>query len=292
MYYGAQYSSSSGRFLLTALIFSLVCLALVGWAPVSLSAFECTPEKAGYDFWNPQRFIAHAGGVIEGHIYTNSKEALERAYDNGFRLIELDLSKTSDGKLVAVHDWGHWKSVTGATSSPPPTAQQFLNAPIYSRFTPLTYADVVSFFRKKRDAVLVTDKTNEFSMLARTFPDPDRLLVEIFSWDDLKNAVAAGIKHPMPSFLWGKNALEQILKARRIYGVKFLAVHSSQVLMNPSLMSTLTSQGFCIFAYSSNSTDFVKDQIGGNRIFGIYTDYWEPKNSKFNCPTKEQCRTY
>lgn len=129
-------------------------------------------------------------------------------------------------------------------------------------------------------------------MLAEKFPDTDRLLVEIFSWDDLKKAVAAGIKHPMPSFLWGDNALEQILEAKRSYGVKFLAVHTSQVEINSALMKTLSSLGFIIYAFSSNNTDFVKEKLGGNIIFGSYTDFWEPKNSRFNCPTKDHCRTY
>ena len=51
----------------------------------------------------PLRFIAHAGGRIEGMNYTNSLEALNNSYKNGFRLFELDIIETSDGEFVAAH---------------------------------------------------------------------------------------------------------------------------------------------------------------------------------------------
>ena len=52
-------------------------------------------------------YIAHAGGAIDGIRYTNSKEAILNSISKGAKYIELDLSLTRDGKLVAVHDW-HW----------------------------------------------------------------------------------------------------------------------------------------------------------------------------------------
>ena len=42
------------------------------------------------------RFIAHAGGSIDGHRYTNSLEALNENYQKGFRLFELYIIKTKD----------------------------------------------------------------------------------------------------------------------------------------------------------------------------------------------------
>ena len=35
--------------------------------------------------------IAHAGGEIDGYVYTNSLEALQQAASRGYRFIELDL---------------------------------------------------------------------------------------------------------------------------------------------------------------------------------------------------------
>ena len=74
---------------------------------------------------DPSRFIAHAGGEIEGHTYTNSLEAMDQAYDNGFRLFELDIIKTRDGHFVAEHDWKKWKNMTKYTGELPVDLQTF-----------------------------------------------------------------------------------------------------------------------------------------------------------------------
>ena len=52
---------------------------------------------------SPSHLIAHAGGAIDGHTYTNSKEALINALDKGFTYIELDLYETSDSNVVCLH---------------------------------------------------------------------------------------------------------------------------------------------------------------------------------------------
>jgi len=45
--------------------------------------------------------------MIDGYTYTNSLEALEQSYRSGFRLLELDISQTSDGPM--------WRSMIGRT---------------------------------------------------------------------------------------------------------------------------------------------------------------------------------
>src|SRR5690606_19320291 len=60
----------------------------------------------GFNKLTPPPLVAHAGGAIYGFKLTNSLEALEESYENGFKLIEMDFEWTSDGKVVAIHDWG------------------------------------------------------------------------------------------------------------------------------------------------------------------------------------------
>lgn len=43
-----------------------------------------------------ERLIAHAGGKINGDIYTNSREALEASYQRGYKYIELDLQSLNN----------------------------------------------------------------------------------------------------------------------------------------------------------------------------------------------------
>lgn len=70
--------------------------------------------------------IAHAGGAIDGNPYTNSSEALLLSIKGGFRLIEVDFSKTSDGFWIAAHDWEYWAAHTGYEGALPPTINDVL----------------------------------------------------------------------------------------------------------------------------------------------------------------------
>ena len=47
--------------------------------------------------WEDHRTIAHALGGLAGKDYLNSREGFLAMYEQGVRLFELDLSRTSDG---------------------------------------------------------------------------------------------------------------------------------------------------------------------------------------------------
>lgn len=49
------------------------------------------------------RYIAHAGGAIDGIRYTNSSEAFIQAIDDGYRFIEFDLRLSLDGHYFGAH---------------------------------------------------------------------------------------------------------------------------------------------------------------------------------------------
>ncbi|MBE9601592.1 glycerophosphodiester phosphodiesterase family protein [Pedobacter sp. MC2016-24] len=48
--------------------------------------------------------IAHRGGIVDSTSAENSKEALERAIDRGYWMVESDLRVTKDGVLITYHD--------------------------------------------------------------------------------------------------------------------------------------------------------------------------------------------
>ena len=63
---------------------------------------EILNRKNDYEIFNDKkRYIAHAGGEILGNTYTNSLEALNNSYKNGFRYFELDMIVTADNYIVA-----------------------------------------------------------------------------------------------------------------------------------------------------------------------------------------------
>ena len=68
------------------LIIVLVVALLWLVRPMTNSSVPKNPLNADY-------LIAHAGGGIEGKVYTNSKEAVLNSLNNGYRFIELDFDE-------------------------------------------------------------------------------------------------------------------------------------------------------------------------------------------------------
>lgn len=60
---------------------------------------------AEFSMGTPPRFIAHAGGMYQGMVYTNSIAALEHSHQIGYRLQEVDLNITTDNQIILLHDW-------------------------------------------------------------------------------------------------------------------------------------------------------------------------------------------
>lgn len=143
--------------------------------------------------------IAHAGGKIENFIYVNSLESLNSSYQQGARLLELDISETSDNQFVAVHDWAEWKEKSGFLGELPPTHEEFKNHKIHGKFTPLDIADINKWFGNHKDAILITDKVNEPKKFRAQFVDPTRLNMELFTISAIEEFLQDGGK---PEQIW------------------------------------------------------------------------------------------
>lgn len=144
-----------------------------------------------------QDYVAHGGGAIDGYTVTNSLEAVENALSKGVKYIELDLQLTSDGRLVATHDWSTFRMQTGAdkVGDIPMSFNEFRRARIYERFTPLTAEMIDSLFAVHKDAFLVTDKTDDAELIVASFPAiRERIVVECFSPASYRRCSDAGLK--------------------------------------------------------------------------------------------------
>lgn len=112
-------------------------------------------------WYDTEDVVVHALGSIDGVSYTNSKEALERSYQSGKRLLECDLILTSDGQVAACHDWEFWNRETNKADSVDegyvPTLDVFMNHKIMGKYTPLSGDDIVLFLRDHPDVYIITD---------------------------------------------------------------------------------------------------------------------------------------
>ena len=132
---------------------------------------------------NPNHLIAHAGGAMGGHIYTNSKEALTSAINNGFRYVELDLYETADGDVACLHSLEDYQRMT-STDCEVLDTKTFLSHQLYGKYTPMTLNDAIKIW-EERPFYFVTDKISDPKILNRYFKkNRDKVIVEAFTLDD------------------------------------------------------------------------------------------------------------
>lgn len=150
-----------------------------------------------------QNYIAHGGGAIDGHIATNSLEAIDNAIAHGFRYIELDLQLTADSFLVATHDWDSFREITGFKNydNRPPTLEEFKNCRIWGKYTPLTYCMIDSIFFRHPELILVTDKLDDAYYLQKFLPGlTNKTMVECFTRNKFDKIKKTGAFIPMSSY--------------------------------------------------------------------------------------------
>ena len=224
------------------------------------------------------RFIAHAGGQIDGKRITNSLEALNLNYKLGFRLFELDIIKTSDNIYVAYHDWVLWAESTGYKGSLPPTRDVFKKYKIQRKFTPLDMTDINIWFNKHPDAMLVTDKVNEPLEFSNKFIDKNRLIMELFSLKAIKDGVAANIKIVMANWIVLSEMAGYKAKKLKAMGVTTVAASRRVIYKQKRLLNSLKRAGIKVYAFelnpgkSSNEVYVVCNER--DYFYGIYADKW------------------
>ncbi len=232
------------------------------------------------------RFIAHAGGMVDGLRYTNSLEALEASYARGFKLFELDIIKTADNKFVAAHDWRSWAKTHSYKGPTPVSLEEFKKHKIKGKYTPLTMENINAWFSSHTDAILVSDKVNEPVQFASAFIDKNRLMMELFSIPAVKEAQLSGIMGPMISqnVFYKLKQNGPLLPQLQAYAIKHMALSRAIIEQNIPLFIKLQKHGIKIYVYHVNATpEFDEAYVVNNEIgyvYGLYADNWDFTNAK------------
>lgn len=207
------------------ILFPLVCVFLLfeivynsetaknALTNTAASFFELPLKPGAFSFApaSPELYIAHAGGVIHGQRYTNSREAVEASLRKGYRYIELDLLVTRDGRLVAAHDWDTLRSLSGRPDLPlPPTLAEVRGLTLRDGLHVLCGGDIAELMRRNPQMILVTDKIRDMALLAREIPLQDRIIVEAFDRREYLTCLWHGFT-PAFSLPWKLDDLEHFL---------------------------------------------------------------------------------
>lgn len=133
---------------------------------------------------------AHALGKYKEKLYPNCREAFLNSYYNGFRYFEVDVSITSDNKLVISHET---KKVCTETF------HQFLKSGNSDR-TPLSLNDVFDFMKVHSEIIVmfdflpgyyshdIPDEINLFCQAVVNSGVQERCIIEIYSDCNVKYA--------------------------------------------------------------------------------------------------------
>ncbi|MGE0501975.1 MAG: glycerophosphodiester phosphodiesterase [Rhizobiaceae bacterium] len=90
---------------------------------------------------SPRPDIAHGGGAArDGTVRTNSLESIMLSNASGFEAIEIDISRTSDGRFVCGHDWQ-------AFGNSAPDFETFLRDRDAIRHRPCVAKELIAWFQ-------------------------------------------------------------------------------------------------------------------------------------------------
>ena len=214
--------------------------------------------------------IAHGCGIIDGHPYTNSREAVLRSVADGFRQIEADLTFLADSSVVCLHDAALLASMTGgAVRELPADSASFTALRFYGRYTPLTLPALADLQRRYGFRI-VTDKLSQPSVLARHLSAISRSVsVEAFSLSDYAELDRLGFT-PMLSIRCSLRAyVSACIASRRRIAFITTSVHSPADFITLRLLKRLFAVKVAV--YSPLAPDLLMQHLGSDFDF-LYTD--------------------
>ncbi|KKP59430.1 MAG: hypothetical protein UR53_C0002G0044 [Candidatus Magasanikbacteria bacterium GW2011_GWC2_34_16] len=255
----------SSKFTITTL-----AIALVYFIPTT-SAINNTPTTIDRHLPHPQ-MIAHALGVIDGIRYSNSYEALEKSYQNGFRFFETDIELTADNKLVLLHDWdGVIQDLYGA---PPKiyTLDEFKKLKIREKYTPLTLDNLLVWIKKHPDTYFITDtKRKNLVILNKLYQQSGELsahfIPQIYNFEEYDTVKKLGYFDIILTLYTRDYKAPALVNFAQQHKLWAITMSTDRIKTYPNLPAELTTVNIFTYSHLVNSqeqmTNLQKQKIGG-----------------------------
>ncbi len=219
--------------------------------------------------------IMHAGGFIAGVSYSNMMDAVKYHYDQGRRYFELDIEKSSDGRLVSIHDFGGFQSkFFNVTENKSFTLNEFLHFESVHGFEQIDMGRLVNFLRDHEDAYIITDiKDSNVEILKKineVSPETaNQIIPQIYNFNEYNQVKALGYKNIILTLYKIKNSDSEIInfvKSNKLY-----AVTMSRSRLDSKLFNDLKKTNVKIFTHTVNSMDELK-KYKEKGVSGFYSD--------------------
>jgi glycerophosphoryl diester phosphodiesterase len=227
----------------------------------------------------PPRRIAHGGGTTRGVVASSSREALEDGYARGYRFFETDLNWTSDGELVAVHDWERSMATLFAAAPGRRTLAEFRALAMTGGLTQLALADLMAWLERCPDAFLVTDVKEDnlraLLLIAARFPTlRGRIVPQIYRFREHRPVRQAGFANVILT-LYVKNYSDRAVLAF-VRQRAILAVTMPVERARGELPAKLARLGCFVYAHTVND-EAVAGELAARGVAGVYTDLLAPR---------------
>jgi len=267
-----------------------IMLAAVMSSAMSLTVF------GGWQDGNP--LVAHALGESRGKIETNAKEAFLESWGSGFRAMEVDFTYTSDGVLVARHDFeadgSYYRLEQDAKSPLVMDRNTFQSTKICFDQTPLTAVDVLSLMVEYPDVYLITDtKDTDKATVERQFKDLKQI-AEAMEQPQILNRIIPQIYNE-EMYDWVKEIYPfqewiytlylnyypdypKIAEFCEAKGIGTVTIENARV--TKEVVDTLHAKGIKVYAHTINRYKQFEDLLALG-IDGIYTDRIKPYELKW-----------
>lgn len=252
--------------------------------PPASQVYDYTPGPLG------MRLIAHAGGGLPYGIYSNSIKATELAVDNAFDLIEIDFSLTTDGQLVAIHDWEdsyrYWfdlpfidqfKVLIGQPPTVPDHATFMAMSMQYGQ-EQADLAAIMAWLAAHPDVRIVTDVKGDnleaLTLIAETYPTLlPQIVPQIYAPEEYAPVVNLGWTDIIFTIYRSQLTPEEIATFASSVPLYALTV-PYRVIINDRY-ATLLDLPVPVFVHTINTPRFATE-LQGIGVAGLYTDYLIP----------------
>jgi len=272
-------------------LLALLLLGVAGAGAADLPE-RITPPTAlrNHPFRFPRgALIAHALGGIDGHTYTNSREALETNLAAGARYFEVDLSFTADGDLVCFHT-GHEHHIGLDRPVSEVSTAEFLEHRYDGLYTLMDLETLLRRVEQVPDIYIITDTKNDFALSLEKIVqvaesiDPKllhRIIPQFYHEDEwLEVAWLEALHEPFATVIFtlyrtriGDDTVVDVATTRNVP-----IITMSRTRYNPVLVQRLHVAGIDSFVHTVNGRNDVAAYLRAG-VRGLYTDWfflWGP----------------
>lgn len=220
-------------------------------------------------------YIAHASGQVDAFTYTNSQEALEAAYAQGFRLFEVDISWTRDGHLVLLHDWDAALADLFHTMPKHCSLAEFYQLKMKGgRYHQMSFSDLMHWATDHPDACIVTDiKEDNVKALEKIHIDyptlTEKIIPQIYNFDELVTVANNNYSQFILTLYKKSYSDKALLDFAKHF--KPLAITMSTAKGLSSLPQQLKAIGIKSYVVLSATNTQLWKLLEDNGVYGVYT---------------------